>query len=887
MQLTNSLLHALIVADDQSYNGPTSPYYSAALMSVGAPLTEFKDGDSANLMPGGWQPDLAGWTVDKRYDESATGFGAVIYKKPSGDGTTFDYIVALQGTRGPNAQDWHGNLTYGWEKFVGAQGQELMNRLTGPDGILSTTHSIHFTGQSLGGALAQYVAYRYVDVRREFGRAINPSDMSLTTFNGLGGVEALSQNYQRDFGKSFNLSLLAGVATEHYWTTNDIVSRLVPNLNGAGNEYLLDFRKDARGSGPALSIADAHRIESGFYQGFNKFGGDFDIARPQDIVHLQIAGAAKLGTAWANLFNDGRTGEFEATARLISALQLAMAYGPPDQVAALTAAAIDHVYATGTISEAAYKEAKQNGADLARALAQSPLGLQTQARAWLLAQVANLVDRGDVSSIANDPSYADASIWVEQAFVAYGTELSNPDRVSLADAKTILASGAGQPKDAISFRAKAAAGILLADTALDPTTVSSVVWALVVSHKQELLDALKTARDGSLAFLTKLGEIAIAAQVSVGDAVAGGASWLYSVAADAASGATAYLVDQGKQISAAVENIFKSAGNAATDFLNKYAGATNTWAASLGDTLRRQLIGDFGKQFQGEGAQFGGAGATGSWDEFANGMAYAVNLGEIADQKLILHPGSGPNPFDATGGPGDVNATAPASINEKGSATFTIYLPYAAGKDGQRIRLQLTGSAAGAFDAVATSGLFPLGADGSFEIVIHEGQKQATFALAELRDVDASETLGLSATLLGSDGVPTHGQHLEVNLTLAAVDEGTQTDTLAGTPGDDRGSSGLASTAPNQLIDGLAGNDLIEVDHTGVRAIGGLGDDIRSHADGRFDDSAPKRTEWRSARRYAREHRYIGFVALPVRRSPFHAGCRPCPRDVDASNHVL
>ncbi len=152
MQLTNSLLHALLVADDQSYNN--SP-------TEGAPLAEFTDGDNINLMPGGWKDDLTGWTVARRFDDPDTGFGAVVYKKPSGNGTKFDYIVALQGTRGPNAQDWHGNLTYGWEKFVGAQGQELMNYLTGsrPGDILSSTSNIHFTGQSLGGALSQYVAY--------------------------------------------------------------------------------------------------------------------------------------------------------------------------------------------------------------------------------------------------------------------------------------------------------------------------------------------------------------------------------------------------------------------------------------------------------------------------------------------------------------------------------------------------------------------------------------------------------------------------------------------------------------------------------------------------------------------------------------------------------
>lgn len=208
-----------------------------------------------------------------------------------------------------------------------------------------------------------------------------------------------------------------------------------------------------------------------------------------------------------------------------------------------------------------------------------------------------------------------------------------------------------------------------------------------------------------------------------------------------------------------------------------------------------------------------------------------------ANETIILRPGSGPNPFDAAGGPGDVNATASASINEKGTATFTLYLPYAAGTGGQRIKLQLTGSAVSAFDAVATSGLFPLGVDGSFEVIIHEGQKQATFALAELRDVNVSETLGLTATLLGSDGVPTHGQHMEVNLALAAIQEPLELARpgfVIGTEGADTvdpfgvGIDGTYQTGtPGSIsvLEGGLGGDIILRTHTADEANGGGGND--------------------------------------------------------------
>jgi len=122
--------------------------------------------------------------------------------------------------------------------------------------------------------------------------------------------------------------------------------------------------------------------------------------------------------------------------------------------------------------------------------------------------------------------------------------------------------------------------------------------------------------------------------------------------------------------------------------------------------------------------------------------------------------------------------------------------------------------------------------------------------------------------------------------------------TIDGGDGDDALTGGedkdlIAGGAGADIVDAGAGDDTVfgdigtEPSPTG-QADGddqialNAGDDIlRGHADGRFDHSSPKRTEWRSARRHAREHCYIGLAALPVRRSPFHAGCRPCPRGTD------
>ena len=62
MELTNPLLHALLVACDQSYNPSPSGALDAYLDSGSADA-------GANLMPTNWQPDLEGWVVHHRYDD--------------------------------------------------------------------------------------------------------------------------------------------------------------------------------------------------------------------------------------------------------------------------------------------------------------------------------------------------------------------------------------------------------------------------------------------------------------------------------------------------------------------------------------------------------------------------------------------------------------------------------------------------------------------------------------------------------------------------------------------------------------------------------------------------------------------------------------------------
>ena len=183
----SDLSRILLVACDQAYRANVTEgatVLSQHLDSTGPDADVFP-----NTMPAEWAgPDLNQWVVAIRRNDPLTGFGATVYRKTNADGSR-DYIFAMQGSRGPNLQDWSGNLVYGWDKWRGPSAIVAQGLL---DEVLAFTdvNKIHFTGQSLGGALAEYALYDYATRKAGF----DPAKVTLTTFNGLGGLEALKQS---------------------------------------------------------------------------------------------------------------------------------------------------------------------------------------------------------------------------------------------------------------------------------------------------------------------------------------------------------------------------------------------------------------------------------------------------------------------------------------------------------------------------------------------------------------------------------------------------------------------------------------------------------------------------------------------------------------------
>lgn len=161
--------------------------------------------------------------------DSATGFKARAYTDGNGN-----YIIAFAGTETNNPQDAYQDLaSFGWgqwfknKPYVESFFADLMENG-------NPINSILFTGHSLGGALAQYAAYDFVKEG-----IIVPGNVSLATFNGLGGVSGLEKKY----GQDFNPSLLVGADIHHYFDPSDMVSRLSHHLGGESTNYQL--RSDA------------------------------------------------------------------------------------------------------------------------------------------------------------------------------------------------------------------------------------------------------------------------------------------------------------------------------------------------------------------------------------------------------------------------------------------------------------------------------------------------------------------------------------------------------------------------------------------------------------------------------------------------------------------
>lgn len=194
---TPAISKLLLLACDQSYFDAQHPV-SGHLQSLS---------DNTSNDPAYANPDIyrstpqfeadgicSSYTFYRTIERPGSGAKLVIYKNANND-----VIVAFGGTDGADAKDWVANSqSVGWSQWAALK-QDISPSDKGLFGVLAELGSINqlnFTGQSLGGALAQYAAYEYVSNQRKADQSGNyvPSKVSLTTFNGLGAVWGLTDN---------------------------------------------------------------------------------------------------------------------------------------------------------------------------------------------------------------------------------------------------------------------------------------------------------------------------------------------------------------------------------------------------------------------------------------------------------------------------------------------------------------------------------------------------------------------------------------------------------------------------------------------------------------------------------------------------------------------
>ena len=260
-QQLNELAKLALIASDASYFSSQFP----------APdfLSPLRDTPSYDILPSySIQP---GFTKIREFSNPLDGFKFVMFKNTQ----TNEVIVAFGGTDGLDTVDWTSNTQLGWNQWE-------ENRATAFASLrefVDPSTKVHFTGQSMGGALAQYAAYEWVQTKLtvtdsndpEFLADFDKSNVSLTTFNALGGLKGLVDNLPTTGVQhtAYDPMVLQGLGLSgHFYVTNDLVSRFGGGHVG-GDTFLLDFKSDninpVTGQPYAYGMVDAHRIETGFY----------------------------------------------------------------------------------------------------------------------------------------------------------------------------------------------------------------------------------------------------------------------------------------------------------------------------------------------------------------------------------------------------------------------------------------------------------------------------------------------------------------------------------------------------------------------------------------------------------------------------------------------
>jgi len=778
----NALAMEMLVACDQSY-----VYGKSESVGEGTRIGPLPDSSEASEAPLPYALPDAGFVVAAVLEAKETGFKSVLYKHE----TRNEFIVAMAGTDGPNFQDWAQNLRWGWGQwdFI----DEATSGLSENSGKFKVTDAlknlakpdskpvIHFTGQSLGGALAEYAAFDYWQTNQiKYPDILDR--LTLTTFNGLAGGAALTR-----LGGATDEQLAAfrPARAAHYEVANDLVNRLGGNhLAGAGNLYRLDFRSDqtdpTSGEKLLLNPVDAHRIESGFYRPFAQqiAKGDHRLfnqaSANTDWQPLPVEGLQSEPGRIISLFNKGHvtetSGKYRAIAGLIVALNSATSSRDVD---ALFKPVLDALLHSDLSSF-------EGGA-----------GPVTPPRGWLskgLAKLSSHISSDDLKGVANEAkALALNSLLSALAIEALAEKDKRPD-VGRLDAllegtpvDPAVNAYVGLPIDAATRLQQIATGAemidlsasglrdvdlaILRELGVDADVIKKALLGEAAASdnwKRVLLEVVVKAYPGLEWEVKKDGaerliKTVIAVDKIIARNILEADEWLLEQAAK-----------PWRELAEAVTTVARAVADAIPDYVPDYSGDLE-FPEIAAFTDQQPIVSRFAEHL--------GALA----EQVASALSGSAAAAEVATQykdarRLILDAGQTlvitqdkRNPF--AGGALDPDAIATASLREGHTRGFTLFLPFLAGDAGQVVKLTLAGASADTFSVLDRGKRVDLSGDGSFRLTIPAGERQVSFALWARDDFDSDDSLTLRAQLTDADGTPTHREHGELTLTLDAADE--------------------------------------------------------------------------------------------------------------------
>lgn len=765
-----NLSQRLLVACDQSYAGDELVVDENVLFRL----------DDAPLF-GQFQPPFESsfpdYVVTFTYDDPATGFKGVVYRNES----SREIVVALAGTDSTDLQDWWSNLThYGWNQWkenrveVLQSLDTLITRLQGPAGELP---KIYFTGQSLGGALAQYAAYEFVETHREYARA----NLSLVTFNGLGGLAALREElpkriagdpipeYPQLANAPFDSSLVSGFGQiAHYGSLNDLVWRAGAGHLG-GNVYSfagLDFANvDPATNEPFLLDAiNAHKIETGFYYPLREFDraavSAFEAAvnagplsqAQLDSSYLKVDNLQKLTSILGNVFRQTETSSSGAMLKLLFGGMGGFTLGDSEQVNHLVREYVETRKRAGMYlgKEEEYEAAKETNWSFRMRVAAAALGaLAVPGPFGLIMKVAGAIAFAPIYKLLEGISNDSGEFVLRQSFELQRQGAAVPE-ASLEESlerATLIGAPLGVTEQARALDLDAVSELAADDVEGFAEAMVSGDWYYETSKYLVARANVLGKQDTAQAALNEF--------------------WTFSRhAADGNPTLLATVSDQfGRFTSDWTNAVAKVNSDLITpkdtpiqvDSLASYSQRTALWTSVLGglENVLDLFVG------------------TVHAAETRSAVVTAINEVRASAEIVVLRPNRESNPFEDPSFDPDASPLAGGQLKEGSLQTFTAYLPYEAGPGGQAIGFTLGGGAADKLKVLG-SDESELAADGTFTLTVAEGQREISFAIAALEDVDDDAAFTLSAQLIAVvDGVevPTHLAHEELELALDAVDE--------------------------------------------------------------------------------------------------------------------